>query len=81
MAFTMHNWEEMQAYVGTLATRIPHREYDEATGQVRDVFDVDRRLRFGTSDKPLGRGSTLTLALRRARFVLEALGGCGETPA
>jgi hypothetical protein len=78
MAFTMHNWEEMQAYMGTLASRIPHREYDEATGQVRDVFDVDRRLRFGTSDKPLGRG---TLALRRDRFVIEALGGHGETPA
>jgi hypothetical protein len=42
MAFTMQNWEEMQNYVGAPASLIPHREYDEATGQVRDVFDADR---------------------------------------
>jgi hypothetical protein len=33
MAFTMQNWEEMQRYVGTPTSLIPHREYDEATGQ------------------------------------------------
>lgn len=33
MSFTMQNWEEMQRYVGTPTSLIPHREYDEATGQ------------------------------------------------
>lgn len=39
MAFTMQNWEEMQNYVGAPASLIPHREYDEATGQENTIFD------------------------------------------